>query len=105
MGECGPLLGSRIRQLTSAVSPAAGDLIPSAGPPPLRYLHVPVRILMYTQTLFKKKKDKVGEEIDCLKTLRITYQKDLEKLEEGGQFSSVDEKQFGDRKGLLFLKY
>lgn len=93
------MLGSHIRQLTIAVPPTAGD--------PLRYLHVPVRILMYTQTLFfkKKKKDKVREEIDCLKTLRITYQKDLEKLEEGGQFSSVDEKQFGDKKGPLFLKY
>lgn len=100
------MLGSHIRQLTIAVPPTAGDLIPSVGPPPLRYLHVPVRILMYTQTLFfKKKKDKVREEIDCLKTLRITYQKDLEKLEEGGQFSSVDEKQFGDKKGPLFLKY
>lgn len=52
-GECGPSIGPHTRQLTIAGPPAA-DLISSAGPPPLRYLHVPVRILMYTQTLKKK---------------------------------------------------
>lgn len=51
-------------------------------------------------------KGKVREGIDWLRALRITHQKDSEKLEgEGGQFSRIDEKQFGDKKDLLFFKY